>query len=271
MSRPKTKPRTEAQDKFADWARRMKKDWSQRASVDPYWAVLNSHAPGEWDVDEFMQSGEETVRRTLDPFMTSFAHDPGETCVEIGCGVGRLSQALSRRFEAVMALDVSPVMLEEAARNMKRLDIHNVKLVEGNGVDLSAFDDGCADCVYSAIVFQHIPDPEIQYGLIREAARVLKPGGYYMISLYADQKQFAFLHGEWMRRREAKERGDADPLMGWSEAARPELSRFETAMCNAVDPERMTAVLSEAGIPLSIQWHETYLNVDLWWIAGRKL
>src|SRR4029077_9437302 len=41
--------------------------------------------------------------------------DPhGGTCVEVGCGPGRMTGALAERFDRVVAVDVSPAMLERA-------------------------------------------------------------------------------------------------------------------------------------------------------------
>ena len=45
--------------------------------------------------------------------------DPrGGTCVEVGCGPGRMTGALAERFDRVVALDVSPAMLEQARANV---------------------------------------------------------------------------------------------------------------------------------------------------------
>src|SRR5262249_25383766 len=38
----------------------------------------------------------------------------GGLCVEVGCGPGRMTGALAERFDRVLALDVSPAMLERA-------------------------------------------------------------------------------------------------------------------------------------------------------------
>jgi SAM-dependent methyltransferase len=49
----------------------------------------------------------------------------------------------------------------------------------GNGVDLSAYPDASFDFVFSYIVFQHIPDVNVTLKYIREAGRVLRPGGSF--------------------------------------------------------------------------------------------
>src|SRR5437763_17107780 len=45
--------------------------------------------------------------------------DPhGGRCVEVGCGPGRMTGALAERFDEVVALDVSPAMLDHARSNV---------------------------------------------------------------------------------------------------------------------------------------------------------
>ena len=45
------------------------------------------------------------------------------------------------------------------------------------GRDLAAFADESFDLVYSYAVFQHIPSRDVVMQYLREARRVLKPGG----------------------------------------------------------------------------------------------
>jgi SAM-dependent methyltransferase len=42
---------------------------------------------------------------------------------------------------------------------------------------LAGIDDTSADVVISHVVFQHIPDPQITLGYVREIGRVLRPEG----------------------------------------------------------------------------------------------
>jgi SAM-dependent methyltransferase len=49
----------------------------------------------------------------------------------------------------------------------------------GNGRDLSNYPDRTFDLVFSYITFQHIPDPVLTLAYIREAGRVLRPGGHF--------------------------------------------------------------------------------------------
>ncbi|MGH3131088.1 MAG: class I SAM-dependent methyltransferase, partial [Gaiellaceae bacterium] len=61
--------------------------------------------------------------------------DPrGGVCVEVGCGPGRMTAALAARFDRVLAVDVSPAMIERARA---AVDARNVdfRTVSGERLD----------------------------------------------------------------------------------------------------------------------------------------
>ena len=81
--------------------------------------------------------------------------DPrGGTCVEVGCGPGRMTGALAERFDRVLALDVSPAMLEQARAHVTAA---NVTFLAVPGDRLEGVDDGSADAVVCYLVLQHLP------------------------------------------------------------------------------------------------------------------
>jgi SAM-dependent methyltransferase len=101
--------------------------------------------------------------------------DPhGGTCVEVGCGPGRMTAALAERFDQVLAVDVSPAMLDRARRNVAAPNI-DFLLVSGERLD--GLDQGIADALICYLVLQHLPAREVIEAYLREFARVLAPGG----------------------------------------------------------------------------------------------
>ncbi|HTA30996.1 MAG TPA: glycosyltransferase, partial [Candidatus Cybelea sp.] len=99
------------------------------------------------------------------------------TILEIGCGLGRMTKHLARHFGHVHAVDVSGEMIRQAQARLK--DLSNVSLHETNGADLALFANEKFDFVFSFIVFQHIPEHAVVLSYIREAHRVLRPGGVF--------------------------------------------------------------------------------------------
>jgi len=101
--------------------------------------------------------------------------DPrGGTCLEVGCGPGRMTGALAERFDQVVAVDVSPAMLERARA---AVSAPNVSFVAVSGERLDGVEDGSADTLVCYLVLQHLPDREVVEAYLREFARVLAPGG----------------------------------------------------------------------------------------------
>jgi ubiquinone/menaquinone biosynthesis C-methylase UbiE len=214
--------------------------------------VLNSKPIGWWGKGDFYKTGETDAQRFVDTFFKDNKISPkSRVCLEIGCGAGRVTSALARRFKRVMALDVSDDMLQVASENV---DAENVTFVRGNGVDLDVIEKDSVSFVFSTMVFQHIPDVEVQYELLREMARVLRPRGWFFIHLYADQKHYDHISVQWKKRADALDKGagPSESLMGWEEAALPELEdhSYQTSMCTPVDDPTVRALLDELGLRL---------------------
>ena len=120
---------------------------------------------------------EAAAAKDMDLLLEGIEPQPGWTCLEIGCGVGRLLEELRRRgpFERLIGLDISESMIEFAR---KRLGADpKVSLFVNSGCDLKPVADSSVDFAYSYDVFIHLFDLEIVSGYLREARRVLKPDG----------------------------------------------------------------------------------------------
>ncbi len=101
------------------------------------------------------------------------------TCLEIGCGVGRLMKALAPQCRMVIGVDLSEVMLGHAGRYLA--GVRNTELIHNDGRSLAGVADGSVDFVFSHLAFQHITLYEVVDSYLAEIARVLKPGGYCRI------------------------------------------------------------------------------------------
>jgi SAM-dependent methyltransferase len=153
---------------------RMRRFWDARADEDPFYFVDNRLAYGAPDVDAFWRGGEEALAWILERLDVRIR--PGDEIVEIGCGIGRMTRPLAARAATVRAIDVSERMLELAREHNPRLA--NVEWLLGDGHSLAPIDDASADVCCSHVVFQHLPDPAITLGYVREIGRVLRPGGW---------------------------------------------------------------------------------------------
>lgn len=152
----------------------MREFWDARADEDAYYFVDNRLEYGAPDLERFWSSGPELLEQILDSL--GAAIEPGDDAVEIGCGVGRVTRALAAQATSVRAIDVSERMLALAREHNSELD--NVTWILGDGTSLAPIEDTSADVCFSHVVFQHIPDPAVTLGYVREMGRILHPGGW---------------------------------------------------------------------------------------------
>jgi SAM-dependent methyltransferase len=160
----------------------MQRFWDERAREDPWYFVDNRVPYGEADLDAFWAGGRRDLDRILEDLGVAVA--PGDTVVDVGCGVGRLTRALAGRAARVRALDVSGEMLALAREHNSHLD--NVEWLQGDGESLAPIEDAGAGALVSHVVFQHIPDPRVTLGYVAEMGRVLRPGGWAAFQLSTD-------------------------------------------------------------------------------------
>ncbi len=122
----------------ADWVR-----WAREPGHDSYW---------QFHRERFFQ----LVPR------------PGRLTIDLGCGEGRVARDLKALGHRVVAVDASPTMVEAARAADPELEV-----VEADAARLP-FDDAFADLV---VAFMSLHDVDDMRGAVREAARVLEPGG----------------------------------------------------------------------------------------------
>jgi len=160
----------------------MQEFWDARAAENALYYIDNRLDYASPDAEAFWAGGPEVLDTMLNRLGARI--EPADEVLEIGCGVGRITRVLAARATRVRALDVSPKMLERAAELSPELG--NVEWILGDGRTLDAVADASVDVAHSDVVFQHIPDPSITLGYVREIGRVLRPGGWAAIQVSTD-------------------------------------------------------------------------------------
>jgi trans-aconitate methyltransferase len=131
-------------------------------------------------VDEFV-GDPTTARAELEGLFGRLGADPrGGTCVEVGCGPGRMTGELAERFDRVVAVDVSDGMLERARATVISPNV-DFRLVSGDRLD--SVEDAIADTLVCYLVLQHLPERRVVLRYLEEFVRVLSPGGSAFVQL----------------------------------------------------------------------------------------
>jgi SAM-dependent methyltransferase len=106
----------------------------------------------------------------------------GKTALDVGCGEGRHTILMAKRGYAVIGLDLEPLAVRKATEFLARAGA-SARLIVGNVLDLS-FSPGGFDLVLDYGCFHHLVTRDWpRYR--REIARVLKPGGHFVLSVFS--------------------------------------------------------------------------------------
>jgi ubiquinone/menaquinone biosynthesis C-methylase UbiE len=97
--------------------------------------------------------------------------------LDYGCGPGRNLVKFHNRFKRIDGVDISNINLEKSRVNLEYNNIDIPNLYHTSGDNLSMIEDNVYDVMFAVICFQHICVHEIRFNILKEAYRVLKPGG----------------------------------------------------------------------------------------------
>lgn len=106
----------------------------------------------------------------------------GQKILDVGCGNGIVYEFLAPRSIDYTGLDFSRELLKIAKKRAKRVGGRSkARFVLGEATALSLKDQSF-DWVFPLAVYHHLPTPSLRQLAVKEAWRVLKPGGGLVMS-----------------------------------------------------------------------------------------
>ena len=113
---------------------------------------------------------------------TEFARiKAGDTVVDLGSGAGNdcfIARAITGAQGKVIGIDFTEAMIDKARANAEKLGFNNVEFRYGD-IEKMPITANAADVIVSNCVLNLVPNKN---NVIKEIARVLKPGGHFSIS-----------------------------------------------------------------------------------------
>ena len=180
-----------ADDLLARMLARTQSQWEQLGRSDPYWSVITQPHYRQEQFEAHRQQFQLSGKHSCELFLAALRRNginPGSlrTCLEVGCGVGRVTRYLAQAVQQVVACDISSQHLELARQYLESETVANVELRHWSGVgaleQLPPF-----DALYSVITLQHNPPPVMAWMLRRLLASLASGGvAYFQLPTYCN-------------------------------------------------------------------------------------
>jgi len=124
--------------------------------------------------------------------LRTLAEEPVGELLDIGTGTGRMLRLLGEQAERAVGVDISRAMLLLARSNLHAAGLDHLSVRHGNMYQLR-FPDGSFDTVTIDQVLFQAEEPG---AVLREAARVLRPGGRLLLLEFVTDTTFGLFEQE---------------------------------------------------------------------------
>ncbi|HET7815820.1 MAG TPA: class I SAM-dependent methyltransferase [Candidatus Baltobacteraceae bacterium] len=151
----------------ADNRRDMEPTRTLQANIEVHTRMADSY---DTDEPHFRPENQQKVRRTLEELAKRAR---GGRLLDVGCGTGFIIRLAHDLFESIDGIDITPAMLARVG------SWNNVTLHTGAAENMP-FADASFDMASSYAFMHHVEDHK---RVLKEVARVLRPGGLFYVDL----------------------------------------------------------------------------------------
>ena len=185
---------------------RVARSWAALGREAPHWSVLTHEAFRPESLEANREAFGRSALAELELVDIALARLPGleagaRDCLEIGCGVGRVTGGLAARFRRVIAVDISPEHLRIAEEELAAAGIGNVTTELMRRVeDYAALPP--VGFLFTRIVLQHNPPP-VQAAILRAALGRIEPGGAALFQVVTHGRDYRYSVADDLARADA--------------------------------------------------------------------
>jgi 2-polyprenyl-3-methyl-5-hydroxy-6-metoxy-1,4-benzoquinol methylase len=163
--------------------------WESLGKSEPYWSVVTQpqYLSNDFEEhsEEFYRSGNYSCQLLITALRRNRINLVDlKVCLEVGCGVGRVTANLAENFKNVFASDISTTHLKVAQNYLNNVNIVNVQFLHWSCLD-DIKETPEIDAIFSLITFQHNPPP-LTLSIIEILLNKLRPGGvaFFQVPTY---------------------------------------------------------------------------------------
>jgi ubiquinone/menaquinone biosynthesis C-methylase UbiE len=188
-----------ADNPFTDTTKKALSRTTDRQGRNRSWWETKPMTYADWNSEDRMPDAEEDflqieeyVQRT-GPWLKNWFENiqiEGQNCLDLGSGSGIFSSLLARRGGQVTSLDLTEAGVKLTKKMAQFFEVPT-RVVRGDAEN-SPLKSNYFDFVYSWGVLHHTSDMD---AALKEASRVLKPGGKGMMMVYHKNSVVYYIHG----------------------------------------------------------------------------
>ena len=190
-----------SQEQLTLMFQRVCQTWEKLGFSEPYWSIMTQPQylveNFENNKTQFYESGG-PLFRTILAALNRNGFNPADiiTCLEVGCGVGRMTRFLAEIFPEVTATEISGQHLVMAKNYLNSLNIENVSLIHWENLK-KVEQLPQIDFIISVITLQHNPPP-IMAWFLSKLLSSLKPNGLAFIQIPTYRNGYIFEINRYM-------------------------------------------------------------------------
>lgn len=148
---------------------------TKKTTVDDLEIVKFAHLATAWWNSEGPLKTLHDINPARLQFIQRFTSFLGQTILDVGCGGGILTEGLCLRGAKVTGLDVEPDAIAAATAHA----LENKMAIDYVCQPIEDYEGGPFDVITCMEMLEHVQEPQL---VIEHCARLLKPGGYLVLS-----------------------------------------------------------------------------------------